>query len=122
MEIKKLNPFIRKEDKSFENDILNTEFSKAGLSEFHKKYKNIFLFVTLLDKNSCTIFDKSGTFPATDLGENTTYDPTGAYVGNRKGRKVSPDKVINITADVENVFDFINFFENNIDTESLIGG
>lgn len=122
MKIKEFDPYIKENDKMYEDEILDTEFSKEGLSEFHKKYPDKYLFVVLLDKSSATVFDKSGTFPGDNDGDGVSYDPTGAYVDNRDGRKVSPEKVVRVLADVDNVFDYINYFENNINVEKIKRG
>lgn len=119
MKINKFNPYIPEEFKKYEEKILNTEFSKKGLSDF-KKDTGMYLFVILNDKEYITTFDKSGTFPAGYNENGIAYDPTGAYINNKEGRKVSQDGFVKIYADVKNVFDFINFFENNKDVESLV--
>lgn len=123
MKIKDFDIFIKDADLDLKDEILNTEFSKSGLSEFHKNNPDgKFLMVTLMDKYSATVFDKSGTFPAESSGNGTTYDPTGAFVGNIHGRRVSSDKTVRIIADVDNVFDYINYFENELDVAELNKG
>lgn len=76
----------------FDEDVLNTEFSKSGFEEFHKNHGNKYLLISLIDSTDddqiITWFDMSGTFPDDDNeGLMTWYTPTGAYaIGPAKKR------------------------------------
>lgn len=109
----------------FDEDVLNTEFSKSGFEEFHKNHGNKYLLAVLIDSTDgdqiITWFDMSGTFPDDDNeGLMTWYTPTGAYaIGPAKKRDISAERTIEVTIWVTHIFDYINFFENNVDVKPL---
>ena len=108
----------------FDEDVLNTEFSKSGFEEFHKNHGNKYLLVNLIDSTDddqiITTFDMSGTFPGDDDGLMTRYAPTGAYaIGPAKERNISAERTIELTIWVTHIFDYINFFENNVDVKPM---
>lgn len=110
----------------FDEDALNTEFSKSGFEEFHKNHGNKYLLVNLIDSTDddqiITTFDMSGTFPDDDDDDDlsTRYTPTGAYaIGPAKRRNISAERAVEVTIWVTHIFDYINFFENNDDVKSL---
>lgn len=109
----------------FDEDMLNTEFSKSGFEEFHKNHGNKYLLVNLIDSTDddqiITTFDMSGTFPDDGDGDLMTwYTPTGAYaIGPAKRRNISAERAVEATIWVTHIFDYINFFENNVDVKPL---
>lgn len=120
MKVLKLNPFIGEEFNDLKDKILNTEFNKEGLEEFYKE-NHKYLLITLMDNETATSFDKNGTFTALNEDDDKLkFESTGSF-SNYNKRRVSRDRVIEIFADVNNVFNFINFYENNKDLGILLG-
>ncbi|MDO4291153.1 MAG: hypothetical protein Q4C41_08005 [Eggerthellaceae bacterium] len=130
MKIEKLNPDIY--DPDYKEDILNTDFSKKGLSEFHRKHPDKYLCVVLSSTRSIakdveTAFDAEGTFPLDWDPLSVYYDPTGAfsfaYDDDIEENIITPGRpdeaIIEVYAGVSNVFDYINFFENELDVTRL---
>lgn len=128
MKIKELNPYIQYKDSAnknnnlnelndnFVNEILNTEISKNGFQNFYEKEK-IILQLVLKDKNTTHIFDKDGTYPYDYENSEFYYDPTGYFKGKPIGRQRGHK--IKIYADCNNIFNCINYFENNVDFTKL---
>ena len=111
-----------------EDDIMDTDFSKKGLAEFHKNHPGKYLFVILVGQidgdQIIHTFDMSGTWPTDDDGLMTRYPSTGAYfdIGTgREGRKVPHEQIVAVAIWVHNVFDYINLFENGVDLRKLYG-
>lgn len=110
----------------FEDEIMDTDFSKKGLAEFHRAHPDKYLFVILIGQidgdQIIHTFDMSGTFPTDESGLMTRYPSTGAYfdIGTGwDGREVSYERVVDATIWVHNVFDYINLFENGVDLRKL---
>lgn len=106
-------PFVMK------GDLEGVEFSKRGLSQFHEK-TNTYILVILSDGETSVTFDKNGTFPTQSEDQGfIRLDSTGSFHPNKR-RNVPLDKIIQVYADVGNVFDAINYFEAGKDMKFVI--
>lgn len=106
-----------------EDFINHLEISKKGFEAYYERFGH-FINVLIQDETGRRqIFDKDGTFPCYEGSEkyvNFGYEPTGLFYGSRNSWRKSGDVLMVMTKiKVKNVFNFINYFENEREIPEL---